>query len=61
MLDLVSSSNFSPALTIMSSHRLFSIVGDANVRRNKTGLNLASSHQLRFDVIVDGFSAGGEG
>ena len=45
----------------MSSHRLFSIVGDANVRRNKTVLNLASSHQLRFDVIVDGFSAGGKG
>ena len=37
----------------MSSHRLFSIVGDANVRRNMTGLNIASRATMKSAQIID--------
>ena len=37
----------------MSSHQLFSIVGDANVRRNMTGLNVASRASMKSAQIID--------
>ena len=37
----------------MSGHRFFSIIGDANVRRNMTGLNLASREVMKGSQIID--------
>ena len=37
----------------MSSHRLFSIIGDANVRRNMTGLNVASRLSMKSAQVID--------
>ena len=37
----------------MSSHRLFSIVGDANVRRNMIGLNIASRATMKSAQVID--------
>ena len=37
----------------MSSHRLFSIVGDANVLRNMTSLNVASRVSMKSAQIID--------
>ena len=37
----------------MSGHRFFSIIGDANVRRNMTGLNLASREVMQGSQIID--------
>ena len=37
----------------MSSHRLFSIVGDANVRRNMTSLNIASRASMKSAQVID--------
>ena len=37
----------------MSSAQLFSIIGDANVRRNMTGLNVASREAMKTAQIVD--------
>ena len=37
----------------MSSHRLFSIIGDANVRRNMTTLNVASRVTMKSAQIID--------
>ena len=37
----------------MSVHRLFSIIGDANVRRNMTGLNMASREVMQNSQILD--------
>ena len=33
--------------------RLFSIVGDANVRRNMTGLNIASRETMKTAQVID--------
>ena len=35
------------------SARLFSIIGDANVRRNMTGLNVASREAMKTAQIID--------
>ena len=37
----------------MSGHRLFSVVGDANVRRNMTGLNMASREVMKNSQVID--------
>ena len=37
----------------MSVSRLFSIVGDANVRRHMTGLNIASRPSMKSAQIID--------
>ena len=37
----------------MSVSRLFTIVGDANVRRNMTGLNIASRPSMKSAQIID--------
>ena len=37
----------------MSAHRLYSIVGDSNVRRNMTTLNVASRASMKAAQIVD--------
>ena len=37
----------------MSVSRLFTIIGDANVRRNMTGLNMASREVMKTAQIVD--------
>ena len=37
----------------MSISRLFTIIGDANVRRNMTGMNLASRETMKSAQIVD--------
>ena len=37
----------------MSGHRFFSIIGDANVRRNMTGLNLASREVMKGCQVID--------
>ena len=37
----------------MSVSRLFTIVGDANVRRNMTGLNIASRPSMKPAQIID--------
>ena len=37
----------------MSVSRLFSIIGDANVRRNMTGLNIASRESMKSAQILD--------
>ena len=42
----------------MSVSRLFSIVGDANVRRNMTGLNVASRESMKTAQIID-YNSGG--
>ena len=37
----------------MSSARLISIIGDANVRRNMTGLNIASREAMKTAQVID--------
>ena len=37
----------------MSGHRFFSIIGDANVRRNMTGLNIASREVMKGSQVID--------
>ena len=37
----------------MSIGRLFSIIGDANVRRNMTGLNIGSRENMKTCQIID--------
>ena len=37
----------------MSVSRLFSFIGDANVRRNMTGLNVASRESMKNAQIID--------
>ena len=37
----------------MSVGRLFSIIGDANVRRNMTGLNIGSREVMKAAQIID--------
>ena len=37
----------------MSSDPLFSIIGDANVRRNMTGLNIASRDVMKSAQVID--------
>ena len=43
---------------IMSLSRLFTIIGDANVRRNMTALNIASREAMKSAQIVDFNGAG---
>ena len=38
---------------IMSLSRLFTIIGDQNVRRNMTGLNIASREAMKSAQIID--------
>ena len=40
-------------LSTMSSHRLFSVIGDANVRRNMTTLNVASRASMKSAQVID--------
>ena len=37
----------------MSISRLFTIIGDGNVRRNMTGLNVASRESMKSAQIID--------
>ena len=37
----------------MSISRVFSIIGDANVRRNMTGLNIASREVMKTAQVID--------
>ena len=37
----------------MSVSRLFSVIGDANVRRNMTGLNIASRDVMKAAQVID--------
>ena len=37
----------------MSISRLFSIIGDSNVRRNMTGLNMASREVMKTSEVID--------
>ena len=42
----------------MSISRIFSIIGDGNVRRNMTGLNVASRDSMKNAQIIDFIGAG---
>ena len=41
----------------MSLSRLFTIIGDANVRRNMTGLNIASREAMKSAQVIDCISS----